>query len=70
MFSSLLRRHRTPFALERFPGGGNRDVDILLGSFVNRDDGLLVRWVDGLEGFAVYTLDEFVVDKSVMPRET
>ena len=69
VFSSLLRRHRLPFTLERFPGGGNGDVDILLGSFVNGDNGLLGRGVDGLEGLAVYTLDEFVVDEPVMARK-
>jgi len=69
VYPSLLRRHRPPFALERFPGGGDGDVDILLGSFVNSDDGLLGCGVDGLEGFAVYTLDELIVDEPVMSRK-
>lgn len=68
VFSSLFRRHRLPFALERFPGGGNGDVDILLGRLVNGDDRLLVRRVDGLEGLAVYSLDELIVDEPVKSR--
>lgn len=35
----------------------------LLGSLLDRDDGLLCRWVDGLELLAIYTFHELVVDE-------
>jgi hypothetical protein len=54
-----------PLALECFPGSGDGNVDILLGGLMDgADDGLVGR-VDDLEGLALDTLDEFVVDEAV-----
>lgn len=56
-----------PFALECFTGGGDSDIDILLGGLMDGDNGLLVGGVDGLECLAVDTFHPFVVDEAV-PR--
>lgn len=57
----------SPFALESFAGGGDSDINILLGSLVNGDDWLLVGGIDGLECLAVDAFHPFVVDEAV-PR--
>ena len=53
-----------PFAFEGLAGGGDGDIDIFLGSFMNGDDGFLVGRVDGFKGLAVNAFDPFVVDES------
>lgn len=65
--ASGLRVDLPPVALEGLAGGGNGDIDIFFGGFLNSDDRLLVGRVDGLKGLAVDAFDPFVVDKSV-PR--
>lgn len=65
--ASALRVELPPVALEGLAGGGNGDIDIFFGGFLNRDDRLLVGRVDGLKGLAVDAFDPFVVDESV-PR--
>jgi hypothetical protein len=52
-----------PGALESFACGGYSEVDILLGGLVDRADDALVGGVDDLEGLAVDTFDELVVDE-------
>lgn len=52
-----------PGALQSFAGSLDGDVDILLRGLVDGDNGLLVVGVDGLEGLALDTLDELVVDE-------
>jgi hypothetical protein len=52
-----------PGALEGGASGLDGDVDILLGSLVDRGDDLLVGRVGSLEGLALGTLDELVVDE-------
>jgi hypothetical protein len=52
-----------PGALICRSGRLDGDVDILLGGLVDGSDDLLVVGVDGLEGLAIDTLDELVVDK-------
>ena len=63
VFATLLGRHFSPRALEGLASCGHGDVDILLGGFLNRDDGLFGSGVDGLEGLAVDGFDEFTVDE-------
>lgn len=55
--------HLLPGTLEGLAGGLDSDVDILLGSLVDGGDGLFGGGVQGFEGLAVNTLDEFVVDE-------
>jgi len=55
--------HIVPDALEGSASGLDGDVDILFGSLVHGDNGLLGGRVDGLEGLALDTLDELVVDE-------
>lgn len=54
-----------PLAIECCPGGGNGDVDILLGGLGDGADDLLGGGVDDLEGLLVYALDELIVDEAV-----
>jgi len=62
--ASILWGLLPPWALEGFAGSGHCNVDILLGGLVDRGDDLLVGGVDDLEGLAVYSLDELVVDEA------
>lgn len=62
--ASGLGLERPPFALEGLAGGGDGDIDIFLGSFMNGDDGFLVGRIDGFKGLAVDAFDPFVVDES------
>jgi hypothetical protein len=55
-----------PRALEGLSRGRDGKIDILLGGLCDGADDLLGGGVDGLEGPAVYALDEFVVDEAVM----
>lgn len=52
-----------PFALKSLAGGGDSNVDILLGGFMDGDYGFLVGRVDGLKGLAVDAFYPFVVDE-------
>lgn len=52
-----------PGTLEGSASGLDGDIDILLGGLVDGGDDLLVGGVDGLEGLALDTLDELVVDE-------
>lgn len=61
--AALVRSDVTPGALEGLAGSRNGNVDILLRSFVNGNNRLLVGGVDGLEGLAFDTLDPLVVDE-------
>lgn len=55
--------HAAPGTLEGGASGLDGNVDILLGGLVDGGDDLLVGGVDGLEGLALDTLDELVVDE-------
>jgi hypothetical protein len=57
-----------PVTLKGSASGLDGDVDILLGGLVDGGDDLLVSGVDGLEGLALDTLDELVVDEPVKER--
>lgn len=59
----LLGGRVPPCALEGLPGGGDRNVDIFLGTLVDGADDLLGGWVDDLELLLVDTLDPLVVDE-------
>ena len=61
--AALGRGDLCPGAVEGLAGGGDGDVDILLGRLLHGADGLFVVGVDGLERVAVDGLDEFVVDE-------
>lgn len=52
-----------PNTFERFAGGFDGDVNVFLGGLVNGHDGFFVMRVDGFEGLAFYTGDEFIVDE-------
>jgi hypothetical protein len=52
-----------PGALEGGASSLDGDIDILLGGLVDGGDDLFVGGVDGLEGLALDTLDELVVDE-------
>lgn len=54
----------SPASLEGLASGGHSDVDILLRGFLNGADDLLVRWVNGLKGLVVDTLDPLAVDEA------
>lgn len=54
-----------PGAVESSSGSLDGDVDILLGGLVDGADDLFVGGVDDLEGLALDTLDELVVDEAV-----
>lgn len=41
-------------------------VDIFFCGFVDFADGFLGGWVDGLEGLAILTFDELVVDEAAI----
>lgn len=60
---TLLGCHLPPWALEGLAGCGHGDINILLGSLLHSDDGLLGSRVDGLEGLAIDGFDEFTVDE-------
>ena len=62
--AAVLRRLLPPGALEGLAGGGDGDVDILLGGLLDGADDLFVGGVDDLEGLAVDGLDELVVDEA------
>jgi hypothetical protein len=62
--SAVLRGLLSPWAFEGLACGGDGNVDILLGSLLDRADDFFSRGVDDLEGLAVYGLDEFVVDEA------
>ena len=62
--ATVLGGDLSPASLEGLTSGGNGNVDILLGSFLNRANDLLVRWVDGLKGFVVDTLDPLAVNEA------
>lgn len=55
----------SPDTLEGLAGGGDGDIDILLGSLVDGADNLLGGGVDDLEGLLVDTLNPLVVDEPV-----
>jgi hypothetical protein len=55
----------TPCCVKGLSCCGDSNVDILLGGFLDGADNLFVRGVDGLEGLAIDTLDELVVDETV-----
>lgn len=63
--SSVGRGDLLPFAIESGAGSLDGHVDILLGGLVDGGDGLFVVGVDGFEGLALYTFDEFIVDEAV-----
>ena len=52
-----------PGTLEGSASGLDGDVDILLGGLVDGGDDLLVSGVGSLEGLALDTLDELVVNE-------
>lgn len=52
-----------PYALESLPGGGDRSINIFLGSLVDGADDLLGRRVDDLELLLVGTLNPLIVDE-------
>ena len=61
--ATVFRGFLPPRALESLAGGGNGDVDILLGGLVDGADDLLGGGVDGLESLAIDTFYELVVDE-------
>lgn len=68
--SSVLGCLLSPATLKSLAGGGNGNVDILLGSLVDGANNGLVGGVDDLEGLAVYTFDELVVDEPMRARSS
>ena len=60
---SLVGCHFAPALLKRLAGYGDGNVDIFLCGFVDGDNGLLGRGIDGLKGLALGAFDEFVVDE-------
>lgn len=56
--------HFSPFAFKGLAGSRDGDVDILLGGFMDGDDGFLIGGIDGFERLAVDAFDPFVVDES------
>ena len=41
-------------------------INIFFCRFVDRADRFLIRRVDGLKGFAIYALDELIVDEATL----
>lgn len=67
--ATVLGRLLSPVALESLSCSGDGNVDILLGSLVNRADDGLIGGVDDVESLALYALDPFVVDEAVWLRQ-
>lgn len=57
----------SPGTLDGSAGSRNCKVNVLLSSFMDGTDGLFIVRVDGLEGLALGSLDELVVDEPVQP---
>jgi hypothetical protein len=62
--STVLGSLFPPWAIEGFACGIDGDIDILLGSLLDRADNFLGRGVDDLKRLAIHSLDEFVVDEA------
>ena len=62
--ATVLRGLFPPRALKGLACGGDGDVDILLGGFVDGADDALVGGVDDFKCLAVYTFHELVVDEA------
>ena len=67
--AAVLRGLLSPRTLEGLAGSCYGDVDILLGGLVDGGDDLLGGRVDDLEGLAVNTFDELVVDEPAGRRQ-